>query len=296
MADVRCLKEAHGDSWSIYNGDCVDVVRQMPDVSVGFSVYSPPFSNLFVYSQSECDMGNSATDDEFFQHYGFLVRELLRVTLPGRLSAVHCSDIPTHKWSDGVIATKAFSDDIRELHEEMGWTFVRRVTIWRDPVVEMTRTKALNLLHKQILKDSTKSWPGTPDYLMLFRAPGDNPEPVGHRPDAFPVEQWQRWASPVWMDIRQTNVLTVKGSKSEEDEKHLCPLQLDLIERAMIMWSNPGNIVLSPFMGIGSEGTVAAKLRRKFVGVELHPQYFQQATRNIDAASRQQSFDLARAS
>lgn len=295
MADVRCLKDAHGDNWSIYNGDCVDVVRQMPDASVGFSVYSPPFSNLFVYSQSECDMGNSATDDEFFQHYGFLVRELLRVTMPGRLSAVHCSDIPTHKWSDGVIATKAFSDDIRELHEETGWTFVRRVTIWRDPVVEMTRTKALNLLHKQILKDSTKSWPGTPDYLMLFRAPGDNPEPVGHRPDAFPVEQWRRWASPVWMDIRQTNVLTVKGSKSEEDEKHLCPLQLDLIERAMIMWSNPGNIILSPFMGIGSEGTIAAKLRRKFVGVELHPQYFQQAARNIDAASRQQSLDLERA-
>lgn len=295
MATIRCLNEKHGDKWVAYHGDCVDVVRQLPDASIGFSVYSPPFSNLFVYSDSAADMGNSATDDEFFQHYGFMIKDLLRKTAPGRMTAVHCSDIPTHKWKDGFIATKAFSDQIREAHEAAGWHFLRRITVWRDPVVEMTRTKALNLLHKQILKDSTKSWPGMADYVMLFRAPGENQSPVGHSKSEFPVEQWQKWASPVWMDIRQTDVLNVSAAKEFGDERHLCPLQLDLIERALVMWSNPGDVVLSPFMGIGSEGFVALRNKRRFVGVELKESYWAQACRNLKGAeaNAETLFDFA---
>lgn len=281
MAALMCLNEAHGEDWSIYHGDCVDVVRQLPDSSVGFSIYSPPFSNIFCYSDSANDMGNSASDAEFRQHYGYLIQEKLRVTKPGRLTAVHCSDLPSTKWKDGIIGCKDFSGDIHDLHLAAGWHFVRRITVWRDPVVEMTRTKALNLLHKQILKDSTKSWPGMADYVMLFRAPGDNAEPVGHSKSEFPVEQWQRWASPVWMDIRQTNTLNVAMAREGADERHLCPLQLDLIERALVMWSNPGDVVLSPFMGVGSEGVQAIKHHRRFVGVELKKSYFDWAAKHL---------------
>lgn len=302
---IRCLNSAHGENWTAYNGDSCDVLPQLPTASVGFSVYSPPFGDLFVYSESANDMGNSANDAEFFEHYCFLIREKLRVTKPGRLTAVHCSDLPSRKWKDGYIGTKPFSDRITAAHEDAGWQFVRRVTIWRDPVVEMTRTKALHLLHKQILKDSTCSWPGTPDYLMLFRAHGENPEPVGHKPANFPVDQWQKWASPVWFDIDQTAVLNntaeadkwighridLKDAKDAEDEKHLCPLQLPLIERALTMWSNPGDVVLSPFLGIGSEGVVSVRRGRKFVGCELKPTYWQQAVRALTAAERD-SVDL----
>lgn len=296
--DVRCLNSATGDNWQAINGDSCDVLAQLPAHSVGFSVYSPPFGDLFVYSESANDIGNSANDEEFFEHYQFIIRQKLRVTKPGRLTAVHCSDLPTRKWKDGYIGTKPFSDQITTAHEEAGWHFVRRVTVWRDPVVEMTRTKALNLLHKQVLKDSTCSWPGAPDYLLIFRAPGENAEPVGHRPQNFPVEQWQKWASPVWMDISQTAVLNNKdeadkwighavnlnAAREADDERHLCPLQLPLIERAITMWSNPGDIVLSPFMGIGSEGVVALNLRRKFFGCELKPSYWRQAVTALEAA------------
>jgi len=281
---VRCLNDAHGDMWSAYNGDCCDVMRQLPDRSVGFSVYSPPFNSIFTYSDSECDMGNNATDAEFREHYAYAVREKLRVTKAGRLTAVHCSDIPTTKWKDGIIGTKDFSGTIHDIHLAAGWHFARRVTIWKDPVVEMTRTNALNLLHKQILKDSARSWPGLADYVMLFRAPGDNAEPVQHSPQEFPVELWEKWASPVWMDIRQTNTLNVAQARENADEKHVCPLQLDLIERSLIMWSNRGDIVLSPFMGIGSEGYVSLKLKRRFVGVELKESYFNVAARNLAKA------------
>lgn len=297
---VRCLNAAEGARWKAINGDSCDVLAQLPDASVGFSVYSPPFGDLFVYSESANDLGNSSCDGEFFAHYEFIIREKLRVTKPGRLTAVHCSDLPTRKWKDGYIGTKPFSDQITAAHEAAGWRFVRRVTIWRDPVVEMTRTKALHLLHKQILKDSTCSWPGTPDYLLLFRAPGENAEPVGHKPADFPVTLWQQWASPVWMDISQTAVLNNKAeankwigdaisldaARGADDERHLCPLQLPLIDRAITMWSNPGDVVLSPFMGIGSEGVVAMRRMRKFIGCELKPEYWRQAVKAIDAAER----------
>jgi DNA modification methylase len=282
--DVRCLNDVHGNNYTLYHGDCVDVVRQMPDASVGFSVYSPPFSSLFTYSDSVADMGNSANDAEFFRHYGMLVRDLARVTKPGRLSAVHCSDLPLAKWKDGVIGIKDFSGDIIRAHQEAGWILHSKVTIWKCPVVEMTRTKALGLLYKQLQKDSTRSRQGMPDYLLVFRAPGENAEPVGHRSSNFPVDQWQKWASPVWMDIRQTNTLNVQMAKDHSDERHICPLQLDLIERALVMWSNPGDVVLSPFTGIGSEGVVSLRNHRKFVGVELKDSYFRQASKYVQMA------------
>jgi DNA modification methylase len=297
---ISCLNSACGQNWTAFNGDSCAVLPQFPDDSIDFSAYSPPFKNLFVYSWSANDLGNSANDDEFFEHYKFLIREKLRITKPGRLTAVHCSDLPTRKWKDGYIGSDPFSDNITAAHIDAGWHFVRRVTVWRDPVVEMTRTKALHLLHKQILKDSTCSWPGTPDYLLLFRKPGDNAVPVGHKPQDFPVELWQKWASPVWFDINQTDVLNNKASASrwigdpvslavsaeDADERHICPLQLSLIERAVVMWSNPGEVVLSPFLGIGSEGVVSLRRRRKFIGVELKPSYWRQACRSLDAAEQ----------
>jgi DNA modification methylase len=257
----------------------------MPDRSVGFSVYSPPFSNLFTYSESAADMGNSADDAEFREHYGYLLREMARVMMPGRLCAVHCSDIPLTKWKDGMIGIKDFSGDIIAMHRRHGFVLHSRVTIWKDPVVEMTRTKALGLLYKQLQKDSTRSRVGMPDYLLVFRAPGENAEPVGQDRTKFPVDQWQQWASPVWMDIRQTDTLNIQQTKDSKDERHICPLQLGLIERAMLLWSNPGNVVLSPFMGIGSEGFVSMKLRRKFVGVELKETYWRAACKHLAAAA-----------
>ena len=281
---IRCLNECHGQNFAAYHADCVDLVRQLPTDSVGFSVYSPPFSNLFCYSDSEADMGNSADDGEFIRHYGFLLKEMARVTKPGRLSAVHCSDLPLQKWKDGMIGIKDLSGDIIRAHQAAGFVLHSRVTIWKDPVVEMTRTKALGLLYKQLQKDSTRLRTGMPDYLLVFRAPGKNVEPVGQDSAKFPVDRWQQWASPVWMDIRQTNTLNVAQAREDKDERHLCPLQLDLIERALLLWSNPGDVVLSPFMGIGSEGFMALSQRRKFVGVELKEAYWRVASRNAQAA------------
>ena len=284
MSAVPCMGDAHGNNWVAYHGDSCDVLRYLPDASVGFSVYSPPFSNLFTYSESEADIGNSADDAEFRVHYGYVLDQLTRITKPGRLSAVHCSDLPLTKWKDGEIGIKDLSGDIIRMHQDRGWVLHSRVTVWKDPVVEMTRTKALGLLYKQLKKDSTRSRMGMADYVLTFRAPGKNLEPVGQDEATFPVEQWQQWASPVWMDIRQTNTLNVKAAREADDERHVCPLQLDLIERCVVMWSNPGDVVLSPFMGIGSEGVVSVRLRRRFVGVELKSSYFAQACRYMASA------------
>ena len=278
-----CLNEAHGDNWAAYNGDCVEVVSQLPDESIGFSVYSPPFGNLFVYSESANDMGNSADDDEFGAHYAFLVREKFRVTKPGRITAVHCSDLPMTKWRDGVVGIKDFSGQIIKIHQDAGWVLHSRRTIWKCPVMEMTRTKHVGLLYKQLKSDSAKSRGGMPDYLLTFVKPGVNEDPITHDPENFPVEQWQEWASPVWMTVNQTRVLNVQSAREAKDERHLCPLQLDVIERALVMWSNPGDVVLSPFMGIGSEGWCAIKMRRRFIGVELKESYFRQAARNLQS-------------
>lgn len=286
MAQIRCLNEAHGNRFSVYNGDCVDVVSQFPDASVDFSVYSPPFGSLFVYSESAADMGNS-TDEEFAKHYAWLVREKFRVTKSGRLTAVHCSDLPMTKWKDGAVGIKDFSGDIIRIHQEAGWIMHSRRTIWKCPVVEMTRTKHVGLLYKQLMKDSAKSRGGMPDYLITFVKPGENQSPIVHTPENFPLDQWQEWASPVWMSIQQSNVLNVKAAKDSNDERHLCPLQLDVIERALIMWSNPDDVVLSPFTGIGSEGVTSLKLDRRFIGTELKESYFRQAVRYLQAQDAQ---------
>lgn len=284
--DLRCLNSEKGTNWQAINGDCVDVISQLPDDSIGFSVYSPPFGSLFVYSTSAADMGNS-TDDEFAEHYGYLVKEKFRVTKPGRLTAVHCSDLPMTKWKDGAVGIKDFSGDIIRLHEEAGWIMHGRRTIWKCPVVEMTRTKHVGLLYKQLQKDSSKSRGGMPDYLITFIKPGENTSPISHTPEDFPVEQWQEWASPVWMSVNQSNVLNVKMARENSDERHLCPLQLDVIERALVMWSNPGDVVLSPFMGIGSEGVMSLKHGRKFFGIELKESYWKQACKYLKAEESQ---------
>jgi len=284
--DLRCLNEHSGKRFQAINGDCVDVLSQFPENSIGFSVYSPPFGSLFVYSEGAADMGNS-TDDEFALHYLYMVREKFRVTKPGRITAVHCSDLPMTKWKDGAVGIKDFSGQIIKIHEEAGWILHGRRTIWKCPVVEMTRTKHVGLLYKQLQKDSSKSRGGMPDYLLTFIKPGDNPDPINHTPEDFPLDQWQEWASPVWMSVRQSNVLNVKAAKDANDERHLCPLQLDVIERALIMWSNEDDIVLSPFMGIGSEGVSSLKLNRRFVGIELKESYWRQACRYLDAQDKQ---------
>lgn len=286
--DLRCLNSATGDNWQALNGDCVDVLSQFPDACIDFSVYSPPFGSLFVYSESAADMGNS-TDEEFAAHYAYLVKEKFRVTQPGRLTAVHCSDLPLTKWRDGAVGIKDFSGQIIKIHEEAGWILHGRRTIWKCPVVEMTRTKHVGLLYKQLQKDSSKSRGGMPDYLLTFIKPGDNAKPIHHTPENFPLDQWQEWASPVWMSVDQSNVLNVQAARQAGDERHLCPLQLDVIERALIMWSNPGDVVLSPFMGIGSEGVMSLKHGRKFIGTELKESYWKQACRYLDAQDRQTS-------
>lgn len=283
---VKCLNECHGDKYAAYQGDCVDIMSQMPDGCIDFSVYSPPFGSLFVYSESAADMGNS-TDEEFAEHYAYMVHQKFRMTKPGRITAVHCSDLPMTKWKDGAIGIKDFSGQIIKIHEDAGWIMHSRRTIWKSPVTEMTRTKHVGLLYKQLRKDSSKSRGGMPDYLITFIKPGDNIAPIEHTPENFPLSQWQEWASPVWMTIDQSNVLNVKLAREQADERHLCPLQLDVIERAIIMWSNPGDVVLSPFMGIGSEGYVSLNLGRKFVGTELKESYWRRACENLHSIEAQ---------
>ena len=286
MDSIRCLGSHTGDKFVAIHGDCVDVLAQIPDDSVGLSVYSPPFGSLFVYSASVADMGNS-TDGEFAEHYAFMVREKFRITMPGRLTAVHCSDLPMTKWKDGAIGIKDFSGQIIRIHEDAGWILHGRRTIWKSPVTEMTRTKHVGLLYKQLRKDSSKSRGGMPDYLLTFIKPGENAELIAHTPEDFPLSRWQEWASPVWMTIDQSNVLNVTMAREASDERHLCPLQLDVIERAVTLWSNPGDVVLSPFMGIGSEGVISLRLKRKFIGVELAEKYFRPACRYLDVADKQ---------
>lgn len=285
---TQVLDAAQGERFYAVNADCVEFASSLPDNSVGFSVYSPPFAHLFVYSDSERDMGNVANEAEFKALYRHLVREKYRITKPGRLTAVHCSDLPRTKTMHGTVGLYDFPADIREVHEAEGWTFHSRITVWKDPVVEMQRTKALGLLYKQIQTDATRNRQGMADYVMVFRkTPEDearDTDRVGHDRRLFPVDQWQQWASPVWMDINQTNVLNVKVAREDKDERHLCPLQLDLIERAIRLWSNAGDTVFSPFMGIGSEGYMALKAERRFIGSELKPAYFRQAVRNLTEA------------
>jgi hypothetical protein len=263
------------------------VVRGLPDSSVHYSVFSPPFASLYTYSSSPRDMGNVATHDEFYAQFRYLVPELYRVLKPGRLLSFHCMLLPTSKARDGVIGLTDFRGELIRMFREVGWIFHSEVVIWKDPVTAMQRTKALGLLHKQVKKDSCMSRQGIPDYLVTMRKPGENPEPVTHtgEGDDMPVSLWQRFASPVWMDINQSDTLQYRSAREHDDEKHICPLQLDVIRRGVRLWSNPGDVVLSPFMGIGSEGHVALEMGRRFVGAELKRSYYEQAVRNLESAS-----------
>lgn len=282
---VMCENQVSGENWTAYHGDACRVLPQLPNDSIGFSIFSPPFSNLFVYSNDVADMGNAENHEDFFNQYDFFAKELARVMKPGRLVAVHCTDLPFRKWKDGKIGIYDFSGDLIKAHEKHGLILHSRVTIWKDPVTEMQRTKALGLLHKQVLKDSSKSRQGMADYLLVFRDPRENENPISHDRSELPVDLWQKWASPVWMDIQQGNTLNVKIAREGGDERHMCPLQLDLIERAVLMWSNPGDVVLSPFLGVGSEGFIALKNNRKFIGIELKQSYYEIATKNLREAS-----------
>lgn len=285
---VKCLNEVHGQNFVAYHGDCVDVVRQLPDNSVDLSVYSPPFSGLYIYNDSAADMGNSATDEEFFHHYSFLVKELYRVTKPGRICAVHCKDLVYYRNAVGTAGLRDFPGGLIAAHKAGGFDFHSRITVWRCPVREMTKTKAHGLLYKQLRTDSSFSRQGLPEYFVVFRKwakEGEEVNPVTHTHESFPLEQWQKYASPVWMDTRETDVLN--SVREAGDEKHICPMPLDLTERVVRLWSNPDDVVLSPFMGIGSEGFVALKEGRKFIGVELKEAYWKQACRHLHDAEAQ---------
>jgi DNA modification methylase len=277
---------AVAEDWTLHLGDCVDVAHELPDESVGFSVFSPPFASLFTYSNLDRDMGNSRNHAEFFNHFGFLIRELFRVTQSGRNVSVHCAPLPATKSWDGFIGVRDFRGQLIRLFESAGFHLHSEVTIWKDPVVAMQRTKAIGLLWKQIKKNSAMSRQGFPDYVVTFRKPGEPVKPIAHTAEEFPVKLWQELASPCWMDIKQSNTLNRKLAREENDERHICPLQLDLIERLCFLWSSPGDVVFSPFAGIGSEGYVATAMGRRFVGSELKPSYFEIAKQNLAQVPR----------
>ena len=266
---MKVLNQEVSKMFSIYNGDSVEVLKGIPDNSIHYSIFSPPFASLYTYSNSDRDMGNSKTDDEFYEHFKYLVKELYRVIMPGRLLSFHCMNLPTSKQRDGVIGIKDFRGILIKAFCDAGWIYHSEVCIWKNPVTAMQRTKALGLLHKQLKKDSCMSRQGIPDFVVTMRKPGDNPERVTHTNESFPVAVWQRYASPVWMDIKQSDTLNRKGAREDEDEKHICPLQLDVIKRCIELWTNPGDIVLDPFAGIGSTPYGALRMGRRGLGVEL---------------------------
>lgn len=283
---MNVLNEAIANKFALYHGDCIDVLRGLPDSSVHYSIFSPPFASLYTYSASPRDMGNCKNTVDFMEHFRYLVPELLRVTMPGRLLSFHCMLLPTSKSRDGFIGLRDFRGELIKAFVDCGWIHHSEVCIWKDPVTAMQRTKALGLLHKQVKKDSCMSRQGIADYLVTVRAPGDNPERVTHTNETFPVQMWQNYASPVWTDINPSDTLQYRSARAEEDERHVCPLQLEVIRRAVRLWTNPGDIVLSPFAGIGSEGVAAIEEGRRFVGAELKQSYFEQASRNLEEAAR----------
>ena len=278
------IKTTTSENWTAHNGDCVRVAKTLPSDSIGFSVFSPPFADLFTYSSDVQDMGNCDGMESFMVQFGYLIDELTRITMPGRECAVHCCDLLSTKWKDGSIELKDFSTKITEAFRSRGWMFHSRITIWKSPVTEMQRTKAHGLLYKTLLSDSANSRVGVPDYLLVFRKPGENPVPIKRTKDEFDLDRWQEIASPVWMEIDQGRVLNGEDGREASDERHICPLQLDVIERAVFLWSGKSDTVFSPFMGIGSEGYCAVKMGRKFIGAELKASYFKEAVGNLTKA------------
>lgn len=315
------IDQASGANWFLWNGDCVSVARKLPDESVHYTIYSPPFISLYTFSDDPRDMSNCRSDDEFWTHYRFLIAEVYRITKPGRLVSIHCMNLPTSKLRDGFIGIRDFRGDIIRAHQDAGFIFHSEVVIRKDPVSAMQRTKAIGLLHKQIKKDSAISRMAIPDYIVTLRKPGDNLEPVTGPFDTYygseagptdplhskawdedagqmvpamvvPGEErysiavWQRYAEPVWLDVAQSDVLSRKEARDEADEAHIAPLQLTPIRRCVDLWTNPGDVVFSPFAGIGSELFVALQMGRRAIGAELKASYFRQAVQNCERAAQ----------
>lgn len=286
---MKCLSQAIGDNYALYHGDCVDTVEGLPDRSIDYSIFSPPFASLYTYSNSPRDMGNVRNDAEFFEHFAHLIKQLRRVMKPGRNVSFHCMLMPTSKERDGYIGLKDFRGDLIRAFQSEGFIYASEVCIWKDPVTAMQRTKALGLLHKTVRGNAAMSRQGIPDYLVTMRAPGDSdPQDRVKHGDDYPASKWQQVASPVWMDIDPSDTLQFRSAREHDDERHICPLQLEVIRRGIDLWTNPGDVILSPFAGIGSEGYVAIEMGRRFVGVELKKSYFEQAARNLIAANSQQ--------
>lgn len=299
---IKAVDQVVTADYAIYQGDSCELIRAIPGDSIHFGIHSPPFEGLYKFSNYDRDISNNE-GPAFWEHYQFLIAELLRVTMPGRLHSVHVMQLPTSKIRHGHIGMRDFRGEVIRAYEDAGWIFHSEVCIWKDPVVAQQRTKSIRLLHKQVVKDSTISGQGLADYIVSFRKPGDNPAPVSGCFDRYSgtdepprekytsemdgrnwysIEVWQRYASPVWMDINQTRTLQYRSARDEKDEQHISPLQLDVIERCIDLWSNPGDTVLTPFLGIGSEVWCAVRMGRKGVGIELKPSYFAQAKRNLD--------------
>lgn len=306
--DIKAINQVINDKYAIYEGDSCEIMPAMPSESVGYSLHSPPFEGLYKFSNSDRDVSNSNGDD-FYKHYGFIVDELFRITKTGRLASVHCMQLPTSITRDGFIGMRDFRGEVVRLFQEKGWVFHSEVCIWKDPVVAQQRTKSIRLLHKQITKDKSISGQGLADYILTFRKVGKNEDPIsgmfeyyigeGNAPESiesrlkrqseedakkwYSIEVWQRYASPVWMDINQSRTLQYRSARDDKDEQHISPLQLDVIERCIHLWSNPNDIVFTPFLGIGSEVYGAVELGRKGIGIELKPSYFKQAVKNLDS-------------
>lgn len=280
----KVIDQYIGRNFAFYNGDSCEILQDIKDNSIDLSVFSPPFADLYTYSDSERDLGNCKNRDEFYVHFRFIAEQIHRVMKEGRIVCVHCMDLPSLKMRDGFIGLKDFPGEIIRIFEDVGFIYHSKVCIWKNPVVAMQRTKALGLLHKQLKKDSTMSRMGIADYVVMMRKSGENQVPVTHTNETFNVDKWQEWASPVWMTINQSNTLQRTSARDEKDEKHICPLQLDVIERCIELYSNEGEVVLSPFGGIGSEIYQALKMKRKGIGIELKNTYYQQAVKNCKNA------------
>lgn len=285
---MDCVKQVIKDRYAAYLGDSCEIIKGLPDRSIDYSIFSPPFASLYTYSNSPRDMGNSRNHDEFFQHFGFLIEDLARVIRQGRLVSFHCMLMPTSKERDGYIGLRDFRGDLIRAFQSKGFIFHSEVVIWKDPVTAMQRTKALGLLHKTVRGNASMSRQGIPDYLVTMRAPGDVENRVTHADD-YPVSKWQKIASPIWDDIDPNDTLQYRSAREHEDERHICPLQLEVIRRGIELWTNPDDVILSPFAGIGSEGYVALELGRRFVGIELKESYYGQMILNLDGATKQGS-------
>lgn len=292
IENIGVIDQAIGENYALYNGDSCEVLKGIPENSIHYEIFSPPFASLYTYSNSERDLGNCRTTTEFYEQFKYIVSELYRALMPGRLVSFHCMDLPLSKERDGIIGIRDFRGEMIRLFEDAGFVLHSQVCIWKDPVTAMQRTKALGLLHKQIKKDSCMSRQGIPDYLVTMRKPGENPERVTHTNESFPVDVWQRYASPVWMDINPSDTLQASSAKEDKDERHICPLQLGVIRRGINLWTNPGDTVLTPFLGIGSEAVVALQQGRKAIGIELKSSYYKQAVRNCEGTQAYEQISL----